>query len=614
MKLSQFTFRLQSMFLVSAITFFAFIDTQKSNNTIATSIKKHYEEQLNLFIEQINEFQTLELSNASENDLKIDFLQLRENYKELELFLVYNENRETQGFNGANLAINEYTYQTPADGLEPHGLQVMEDLIYNPNGNQSRLQLREEIKRFSRLTTTFLNRSRNIKVDNGEEYAVIIWDAIRLEIYRIESLGITGFDVPDSQNSLPETIAALKSIKTIINFYKPLFSKYRLKTELTKGTNLLNNAILFIEANNDFNSFDRLTFIRSYLHPFSTWLKQNCDVLNLTFPSNISPINRNATHLFEKTIFNANYFFGNSTSDKIELGKKLFNDKRLSGNNERSCATCHHPDKGYADGLAKNTAINSTELLVRNTPSLWNVGYQTKLFYDSRVKSLEKQSLAVIHNPLEMGGNLDSIVLKINTDKTYSEHFKKIYNNTVTPLNLVDALSCYTQSLVSFNSRFDSYIRNESDDLTTEEKSGFNLFTGKAKCATCHFIPLFNGLVPPNYMETESEILGVPKSKQTPKTIDPDKGKYLYTQFDIHEYAFKTPGIRNANLTAPYMHNGVFTTLEEVVEFYNAGGGAGQGMKLENQTLAADSLKLSKKEVSDIVKFIESLTDESLKN
>lgn len=399
-------------------------------------------------------------------------------------------------------------------------------------------------------------------------------------------------------------------MKNVVDFFRPLFNKNNFKKELSKGIEIINQSILFIKSNNDFNTFDRLTFIRDYLHPLSDWLASNCNHLQLNFSANFSPINRDAKHLFDKTIFNPSYFTSNSTPEKIELGKKLFNDPILSGNNERNCATCHNPNKGYADGLIKNTAINSNELLLRNTPTLWNSGYQTKLFYDSRVKSLEKQSLAVIHNPLEMGGNLDSIILKVNQNQNYVVLFKQIYQKEATKNNLVDALSCFTQSIISFDSRFDKYIRNESNDLSEEAKKGFNLFTGKAKCATCHFLPLFNGLVPPNYKETESEIIGVPAHKSKPQIIDPDQGKYDFTKLDLHKYAFKTSGVRNSKLTAPYMHNGVFETLEEVVEFYNGGGGAGQGMLLESQTLPSDSLRLSKTEVRSIVKFIESLTDE----
>ena len=151
-------------------------------------------------------------------------------------------------------------------------------------------------------------------------------------------------------------------------------------------------------------------------------------------------------------------------------------------------------------------------------------------------------------------------------------------------------------------------MRGEGE-LSKSEKAGFNLFAGKAKCATCHYVPLFNGLVPPEFTETESEVIGVPADSK--KTFDGDAGKYLFTRSAIHRNAFKTPTIRNIALTAPYMHNGVFETLEEVMDFYNKGGGAGTHTAPENQTLPAEKLRLSKKEIKNIIAFMKALTDEN---
>ena len=146
--------------------------------------------------------------------------------------------------------------------------------------------------------------------------------------------------------------------------------------------------------------------------------------------------------------------------------------------------------------------------------------------------------------------------------------------------------------------------------MNEQEKRGFNLFMGKAKCATCHFLPLFNGLVPPEFTETESEILGTPATKDTLQPVlDKDKGKINFTKSAVHEFAFKTPSLRNIELTSPYMHNGVFDTLEEVMDFYNKGGGSGLKIAPTYQTLPSDKLNLSKKEISDIIAFMKTLTD-----
>src|SRR5690606_18134453 len=148
--------------------------------------------------------------------------------------------------------------------------------------------------------------------------------------------------------------------------------------------------------------------------------------------------------------------------------------------------------------------------------------------------------------------------------------------------------------------------QGEEEAMTNDEIDGFNLFMGKAKCATCHFVPLFNGTTPPKYMESETEVIGVPLSIND-SIIDPDKGWYDIIGIDSYKHAFKIPTVRNIDQTAPYMHNGIYKTLEEVMEFYNNAGAIGLGFELENMTLSADSLQLSDREISNIIKFMGSL-------
>lgn len=172
------------------------------------------------------------------------------------------------------------------------------------------------------------------------------------------------------------------------------------------------------------------------------------------------------------------------------------------------------------------------------------------------------------------------------------------------------AIASYIRSLAPFSSRFDRNIRGEEQSLAASEIRGFNLFTGKAKCATCHFAPLFNGTVPPDFSETELELLGVPHAKDTALAqVDPDPGRYNLFETEVRRHFFKTPTLRNIALTAPYMHNGVYDTLEEVMDFYNRGGGAGIGIALEHQTLPPDKLQLSPEEIQDLIAFMHTLTD-----
>jgi cytochrome c peroxidase len=166
------------------------------------------------------------------------------------------------------------------------------------------------------------------------------------------------------------------------------------------------------------------------------------------------------------------------------------------------------------------------------------------------------------------------------------------------------------RSLRPLDSPWDRFMRGEAAALSAEARHGFNVFMGKAKCATCHFPPLFNGTVPPRFLESDLEVLGVPAEAPPARAaLDADPGRMAVDRSPLSRGAFRTPTVRNAALTAPYMHNGVFATLEEVVEFYDEGGGAGRGLAVPNQTLPSDTLQLTGAEEEALVAFIRSLTD-----
>jgi cytochrome c peroxidase len=227
-----------------------------------------------------------------------------------------------------------------------------------------------------------------------------------------------------------------------------------------------------------------------------------------------------------------------------------------------------------------------------------------------RQPDLEKQSLDVIQNKDEMHGNIKDNLPKIQSNANYKVLINKAFPNTkaLEEWQLQNALASYVRSLNKFNSKFDSYFQTNSNTFSDEEKLGFNLFAGKAKCATCHFIPLFNGTVPPIYKKTEQEVIGTPQTKNG-KIISQDLGRFTQYKMAQLKNAFKTPTLRNIAQTAPYMHNGVFETLEEVVNFYNEGGGIGTGITVENQTLPSDKLNLTKTEQKALITFMKTLSD-----
>jgi cytochrome c peroxidase len=298
------------------------------------------------------------------------------------------------------------------------------------------------------------------------------------------------------------------------------------------------------------------------------------------------------------------------TPKRVELGKKLFFDPSLSESGTRSCAFCHQPDKDFTDRLAKNTSIHGDTLLDRNTPTLINAALQSNQFYDMRALTLEAQANDVLHDRAEMDGSIQKIVDYLRQNEAYKSLFAAAYpekkENPIDSMNVLNALASYERSLTKLNSRFDQYMRGDSSALTPEEVKGFNLFMGKAKCATCHFMPLFNGMTPPNYTESEAEVIGVPVSL-TDSVIDPDLGWYKINGVASYKHAFKTPTVRNIEKTAPYMHNGIDTTLAQVMEFYNNAGAVGLEIKLPNNTLPEDSLHLTDNEIDDIIAFMKSL-------
>jgi cytochrome c peroxidase len=230
-----------------------------------------------------------------------------------------------------------------------------------------------------------------------------------------------------------------------------------------------------------------------------------------------------------------------------------------------------------------------------------------------RVSFLEDQVTDVLSNEKEMHGSVSNSISKLKRTPAYVTLFQRAFPESkecITPYHFQNAIASFLRSLISLNARFDKYMRGDYSQMNKDEVAGFNLYMGKAKCGTCHFVPLFNGVLPPDFIKSEAEVIGVP-SVVGGRHIDEDKGLYLIHPAEPYLYAFKIPTLRNIILTAPYMHNGAFKTLEEVLDFYNRGGARGIGISLPNQTLSPISLQLTKTEQRNIISFLHALTDTS---
>lgn len=589
------------LFLAIILPFILLNNCQNTKNQGITSAKLLFSKDVDSLKTYVqNTLLPLAEKSKSEDSLKIYFLKTRQLYKKIEPLAEYFFPSTAKLLNGPPLDEVELTDNVVN---EPSGLQVIEEYLY-PFDSSNRIELVREIRKMNRDLLIVQNQWEVLGMTDAH-----IFDALRLETYRIIALGISGFDVPLAKTSMSEASVALGSIQRYLDLYQDDSQEFiSLKV-------LIQDAKKYLSVNQNFDNFKRLDFITEYINPISSKILAFQKSVNILPFKELRPLKTDSENIFAEHTFDSNYYASNADShtskERIELGKKLFYDPILSENKRRSCSSCHQPEKAFTDGLAKPTILTGGGLVKRNVPTLMYASLQAKLFYDLRVDNLENQSMDVINNKDEMHGSLKEAVKYLKLDKNYIALFQKAFpkeKDIVKEVNVINALSSYERSLVSFDSRFDKFMRGQKMLLTESEKNGYNLFSGKAKCGICHFTPLFNGTIPPNFTNTESEIIGVPETPENQR-IDSDLGRYALYKFDVWKYAFKTPTLRNIALTAPYMHNGVYKTLEEVVDFYNEGGGNGLGFHLENQTLPEDKLNLKSQEKKDLVAFMKALTD-----
>lgn len=306
-------------------------------------------------------------------------------------------------------------------------------------------------------------------------------------------------------------------------------------------------------------------------------------------------------------------------ASRVELGYLLFFDPILSGDKTTSCASCHHPDYGMADGMKKGIGAGghgygaqragTGRELQRNTPSLFNVAYNPILFWDGRAGSLEEQALEPIFREDELNqSSAAELVKRLRSIPKYRELFAKAFGfnspqdgREITLQNIARAIAAFERKLNITETPYDHFVKGQDDKLTTEQLRGMVVFFGQGQCAACH--------TPPSFHDDVLSSIGVPVSaeKGAPLDSDPGFGAVLRRQDGFG--MFKTPGLRNVSRTAPYMHNGAFKTLEEVVEFYNDGGGRGRGLDVYSQDVKVAKLDLTEQQRKDLVSFMKSLDD-----
>lgn len=291
------------------------------------------------------------------------------------------------------------------------------------------------------------------------------------------------------------------------------------------------------------------------------------------------------------------------TLEKIELGKKLFFDRRLSGDGTMSCAACHNPERGFSDG--REISLNyPTTRNWRNSPTLLNVAYQKFLFHDGRAQTLEEQALFPMMSAFEMNRNLDYVEELIRSVPEYVKSFTEVFRDGDTTRERIGmAIAAFERTLVSKDPPLDRYLKGDKKALSADAEKGLILFTGKGRCTECHFgVSLsdhgFHALNVPENLEQEKDPRVASTRRFVAKVyhyedfrnLKEDPGRYLITKDKKDWKAFKTPTLWEIGKTAPYMHNGIFQTLDEVIDFFDQGGGKGNSA-LRPLNLSAEEKK-----------------------
>ena len=335
-------------------------------------------------------------------------------------------------------------------------------------------------------------------------------------------------------------------------------------------------------------------------------------------------------------------------ADRVELGRLLFFDPILSGEKDVACATCHHPAFAFADGrelgagasgvglgperLVSSSALTGAPIGLegRNSPTVLNAAFNADQngrpshlglqFWDGRAAGLEEQARGPITSRTEMAGDAysadvarDSVIARLRAIAEYVQRFRAAFPTeaaltsgaeVITMDTYGRAVAAYERELVTRNSSFDRYARGDDEALSKRQKLGLELFFTKARCAQCHIGPMFS--------DFRFRVIGVPQVGPGGVVIDGDDvGREEHTRLPTDRHAFRTPSLRNVELTAPFMHDGVFVTLEDVVQFYNDGARPRHGgvPDASLDPLVRDPLGLSDDEVDAVVAFLGALTD-----
>lgn len=555
-------------------------------------------------------------SEQGKHELKAEIGQVRIKLKATDLWLRYLEPVAYKRINGPlpveweNEVFEKFERPYKREGS---GLTLAE--LYLDEKNVSKDSLMQLIRLSANTVAVFKADSITRELTTFDHFFL----CNRLYLLNLAAIYTTGFECPNSKRIIPELRHMCADVQHIYAAYNQSFPGQPVnRAYLALYDSMLN---YIARQPDDYAAFDHYTFVKRYVNRLFAANQVMITGYNvLSRNNNDYTLSNTCTSIFDKALYTPQNTMGvySLVTDKAILaairaeGKKLFYDPILSGNNSRSCASCHKPKQYFTDTVfATSLQMDGVQRLPRNTPSLINVVYNHLLMLDGKHISLQGQGKDVMTNPHEMGGNEQEILEKVLGCKEYKTAFRSFLKyipeeKEVTIDHIVSAITFYYRDFSSYYSPFDEAM-NDNRALAADVVRGFNLFMSKAQCGTCHFVPQFNGVHPP-YIGSEFEVIGVPADTGY-HALSPDSGRYVVNAAFETMHAFRTGTIRNAQYTKPYMHNGVFTTLQQVIDFYDAGGGAGRGLQVPNQSLSADSLHLTAREKTDLISFIHSLNE-----
>jgi len=279
-----------------------------------------------------------------------------------------------------------------------------------------------------------------------------------------------------------------------------------------------------------------------------------------------------------------------------QLGERLFSDPILSLDSTVSCASCHIPKFAFCDTALVSRGVGG-RLGRRNSPGITNMDARPYFFYDGRAATLEQQVLMPIQDTMEMRATLPQVLARLKQHKAYDAAFRELYGASATAENLAAVLAAFVRTLETSNTPFDRWMQGKPNPMSPSAVRGREVFMKKGKCFDCHFSPDFTG--------DEFRNVGL----YTGRRNLADRGRFDLTKDSADLGKFKVPGLRNVALTAPYMHNGMFKTLEDVIEFYDVPNQTVPG-GFNRDTLLNTPLGLTVEEKTDLKAFLEALTDD----